>query len=1046
MSWRKSLVRLLVFTMVACLAAAGWCYQRWTSPEVVRLQVLEQIAKEFPGAQVSVESAHLKLLGGIALTDARLVRRDDLDKADLLFVPAAVVYYDKEQVLDGKLAIRRIELDRPRLRVLRLPDGRWNLANVLAPFSGKRLPTILVKNGTLVFEDRQADGSKQTFEVTGINLRVVNDPFSTIQLQGSATSDLARDISVVRATWHRDRTEFDMDFELAGIGVGPGPRGRLAGMFPALAERTFQVEGTAKVCGRLRYSPEAPEPFHYDVTTEVSGGPLSCPRLPFVLAHFDASCRCVNGLVTEGKLRATSGEMGLEISVKDLVPSADCSEDSFARELAVKLEHLPLNTELFGCLPERWELLREIQADYQPVGHVGVVYTFERDAAGAWRRTCIVTPEDASASAVRHFPYRLEHITGTVRHTASNDHPDVVDIDLVGLAGDRPVHIKGEVVGKKSTCGVAIDIWGDEIPIDEKLQGGLLRKQHQDLVRAFRPAGSCSVRVLLRRTLHATEFKNRYVVELHQCRMRHEVFPYPVENVSGVLDIGPDHWEFRDFKGWHKGGEFLGWARSFADHAAPDGYVEVGLSGSGILLDAELERALLRPELQAAWRTLQPTGRLGFNGRIGIHSASAQPPTFDMNVYPQGCGIRPTFFPYALSDIHGEVHYANGKVELKNMRARHGSGMLTLREGRLQTFPGGGQRVEFNGLVGYRLVLDKDLVAALPPALKKACAALDLPDPFMLKTDLVVQILDEARGPDTYWDGALILDRAHVGVGVPFENVSGQIACRGRYNGQEIEGIVGNLALSEATLFRQPFQNIRSAIVVDKEHPNVLQLPGLWAQLYGGQVYGPISVAFGPTPAYEIRLTASQIKLEEFGRHELHTSAQLAGEAQAQLYLRGNGADPRSLVGTGMLDVPNGKIYNLPVLLDLLKFLSLRFPDRTFFEEAHARFDIIGPRMRINQFNLYGNVVSLRGRGAMNLDGTDIDMDLHMDWARLDQMLTPGVKKVPQALSNQLLTIHAKGQLGNVQFTQEAMPVLFDPFKRAWKEMTHSDAAPTKER
>jgi hypothetical protein len=1041
MSWRKSLVRLLVFTMVAGLAAAGWLYQRWTSPEEVRLQVIEQIAKEFPGAHVSVESAYLKLLGGIALTDVRLVRRDELDKADLLFVPAAVVYYDKEQVLDGKMAIRRIEMDRPRVRVLRTPDGRWNLAGILAPFSGKRLPTILVKNGTLVFEDRQAGGIGRSVEVTGINLRVVNDPFPTFHFEGTGTSELAGAISIARGTWQRDKSQLTLDFELAGIGVGPELRSRVSAVFPALAENGLHLEGTAKVRGRVGFCPDAPEPFHYDIAAELSGGPLSCPRLPFAFSHFETSCRYADGVVMEGKLRARSGDMGLEISVKDLVPSADCHEETLARELEVRLDHLSVNTELFSCLPDRWEILREIQRDYQPAGHVSIVYTFQRDGTGGWRRTCAVTPENASASAVRHFPYRLDHITGTVRHTSSSDRPDVVDIDLVGLSGERPIHIKGEVVGKKSTCGVAIDIWGDQIPIDDKLQAALLKREHRDLVRAFQPEGSCNVRVLLRRPLHETQFQNRYVVELRQCRMRYEVFPYPLENVSGVLDIQHDHWEFRDFKGGHKGGEFLGWARSFPEHAAPNDYVEVGLSGSGILLDTELERALMRPELRAAWRTLQPSGRLGFNGRIGIHCRSAQQPTFDMNVYPQGCGIRPTFFPYALTDARGEVHYADGKIKLSNMSARHGTGMLTLREGNVRTFPGGGHRVELGGLTGYRLVLDKDLVAALPPALQKACAAISLPDPFMLKTDLVVQILDEAHGPDTYWDGILILDRAHVGVGVPFENVSGQIACRGRYNGREIEGIVGNIALAEATLFKQPFQNIRSALVVDKEHPDLLQLPGLWAQLYGGQVYGPISVAFGATPAYEIRLTASQIKLEEFGRQQLHTNAQLTGEAQAQLYLRGNGSDIRSLVGTGMLDVPKGKIYNLPVLLDLLKFLSLRFPDRTFFEEAHARFDIVGPRMRINQLNLYGNVVSLRGRGDMNLDGTDIDMELHMDWARLDQMLTPGVKRVPQALSNQLLTIRARGQLGDIHFTQEAMPMLL----KAWKDMTHSETT-SKER
>ena len=41
--------------------------------------------------------------------------------------------------------------------------------------------------------------------------------------------------------------------------------------------------------------------------------------------------------------------------------------------------------------------------------------------------------------------------------------------------------------------------------------------------------------------------------------------------------------------------------------------------------------------------------------------------------------------------------------------------------------------------------------------------------------------------------------------------------------------------------------------------------------------------------------------------------------------------------------VPSGKLARLPLLLDLLKWLGLRLPDRTAFEQAHADFRIEGP-------------------------------------------------------------------------------------------------------
>jgi hypothetical protein len=189
-------------------------------------------------------------------------------------------------------------------------------------------------------------------------------------------------------------------------------------------------------------------------------------------------------------------------------------------------------------------------------------------------------------------------------------------------------------------------------------------------------------------------------------------------------------------------------------------------------------------------------------------------------------------------------------------------------------------------------------------------------------------------------------------------------------------------------------------------------------------------------------LTASQVKLEDFGRHNLGDESQLSGQASANLYLSGQGMTWDDLSGNGSIDVPDGKLYNLPLFLDLLKVVGLRPPDRTAFEEMHAAFDVRGPRVYVNRLELFGNAISLRGAGEMNLDGSDINLDFHADWARITQALPPGIKRIPPAVSDQLLTIRMRGKLGDLQCTKEPMPVLFDPLRRMWNEM-RGTAAPT---
>src|SRR5262245_53585957 len=105
MALRKWAVRSLVFTLAAGLAAAGLAYHHWTNPTVVRQRVLARLAEYLPGASISLESAHLRLLGGISVSELRLTRRDDPVRGEFAYFPAGTIYHDKEELLNGRLAV-----------------------------------------------------------------------------------------------------------------------------------------------------------------------------------------------------------------------------------------------------------------------------------------------------------------------------------------------------------------------------------------------------------------------------------------------------------------------------------------------------------------------------------------------------------------------------------------------------------------------------------------------------------------------------------------------------------------------------------------------------------------------------------------------------------------------------------------------------------------------------------------------------------------------------------------------------------------------------
>jgi hypothetical protein len=162
----------------------------------------------------------------------------------------------------------------------------------------------------------------------------------------------------------------------------------------------------------------------------------------------------------------------------------------------------------------------------------------------------------------------------------------------------------------------------------------------------------------------------------------------------------------------------------------------------------------------------------------------------------------------------------------------------------------------------------------------------------------------------------------------------------------------------------------------------------------------------------------------------LNPDAKFEGLAAARVYLRGQGTDLSGVEGEGSFDVPTGKMYNLPVLLALLKFLNLRSPDRTAFDEAHVRFAIHGPRLEITRLDLLGNAISFGGKGLLNMETNEIDMDLYAVWARVVQWSPPVIRDLWPALGKSLLKIKMKGKIGQEpRFEKRLIPAVTEPIQ-----------------
>jgi hypothetical protein len=226
---------------------------------------------------------------------------------------------------------------------------------------------------------------------------------------------------------------------------------------------------------------------------------------------------------------------------------------------------------------------------------------------------------------------------------------------------------------------------------------------------------------------------------------------------------------------------------------------------------------------------------------------------------------------------------------------------------------------------------------------------------------------------------------------------------------------------------------LQARLYVAPETPDILSLYDLKANLFGGDLVGEARFNFTSPMRYSVKLDASHILLEQFGKHnQLGPDAQLQGPARAAVYLTGEGTDLSGLRGNGRIEVARGKLYRLPLLLGLLNAFGLRLPDRTAFEQARMVFGIEGPQMRVDALDLFGNAISLRGQGKLNLDGSNLNLDFSADWGRVPQLLPPGISDLSQAVSDQLFKIKLRGKISSPRFEKEFVPGVVEPIKKVF--------------
>ncbi len=891
------------------------------------------------------------------------------------------------------------------------------------------LPAIVIHQGTIVLEDLAVADKATVLEINDVNLTLINDPLMTLSIRGAASSDLLGKLQLAGVI-DRHNGEAQLAFRAAQIPLTQDLAARLPIQCPPDVFRGLQLKATAHVEGKLSLQPG--QPVFYEVRGEVRGAKVQHPKMPLPLEDLNAKFHCNNGEFQLENLTAHSGKTEIEAHGVAQLP---CVDKDF--EVQLELKHVVLGRDLADRLPEK---IRNLSDLFQPDGPTTIHIACARHD-GEWVALTDGSPSQVSlrpegiSLKFKNFAYPLERATGAIDY---NLHDARVQVDITAYAGVTPVFLRGHWTGKDADADVKFDFHANDLTIDDTLLHAL-PKQPMDLqtfAAGFHANGRLDVKAHIRHE-PGKEFRNEYHLYFHDTAIQWEPFPLALKKVSGFINIYPDYWEFKQFQGVHGDGQVIVHGKSIpsVDAKGEKSFgISLEITGRNMALDDSLRDALCpMPGLHSAWETFNPQGNLCFTASVNRPSADMH--DLDVHVDARGASVKPKFLQYLIEDITGQFRFHRHQLQITKLCAKHNHAIIGLDHGAVDIDTRGGYYADLADLRIAGFQVDEEFARALPKGrLQDTARGLKMTDPVRVATRLVIaQPAETGKAPEIYWDGKAWMYDARFTTGLEFSDATGEIACIGRVNGTQVVGIDGNLLLEQATLFKQPLKKFHAKFQMRDPNPDVL-LVGVRAPLFGGDVVGQMEVNLNSALRYEMNLTASQINLAEFGRHNLGPRSQLSGAANARLHLTGMGSGPDSiqtLDGNGAVDVPRGHLYNLPFLLDLLKFLGLHWPDRTAFEEFHTAFAIQGPKVTLKKFDLLGSAVSLSGKGEYDLLTKNLQVDVYPLWGRIEGLLPPMVRPLPTTLSKSLVTVEVRGKATgepkDLKYQMKPVPVIVDP-------------------
>ena len=1061
----------LLLTFVSILAGGGYLYFRLD--DEIRRQVQLRFANHYTNFDVHIGSARFDPDRGIAIDDLSLTPKtaDGTAAEPLLSIDEMYLVGNLriEQLVTNQMQIDEVVVRHAHMRIERQSDGGWNTTALLPlPHFSEQSPKITIEDASATIAYSIAQGAKP-IALQAVNVKLV--PVATaagpaitskvFHIEGTTNGLPARD---VRIDGQLGTASGELDVAVTTLGLDITPE--LLANLPAsvLAKMSgSEVSGQADVTLQLN-RPDANTPVNWSADFKVVRGRLTQALLPEPLTDIALTGRADPQALIIERMDGKCGPASVVLALNRAGWTAGAP-----LAMSAKVDGLLLTEQLEKTLPESYA---RVWKRFRPIGMVDANVRLTFDGL-TWKPVVTANCRGISLTDAEKFPYAVEQTTGQVVYRAADKgSADQLTLDLVGVGGGRPIKVEAQLThlapddpdGPAMGEGVATDditesknvhaagyrgvryargragprhplgfveVSGTDVPLHEQLIVALPPKA-QDLVRSLQGQGSLDFRFraewkdLSQRSATVTQ-----EIRLKNCRIQFKRFPFPLQHVQGVVTATDDRWTLNNIEAC--GANDATTVRCRGEVVTHDSGCEADLlfEAKNVPLDDNL-RLALTPAGQQAWSELKPQGNIDFGAHI-TQQPNELEPNVDIAMKPRDKSVsfEPRMFPYRLAEVEGTAVYNRGKVDFKNFIAHHDRSVYSAEAGTWQVAADGGWQCSVSKMNVDRLVANRELIVALPPAVQAVVEKLQPSGTIGLYDgSLSFAKSGQAEGLTAAWDVKLECQQASIQGAVPIRGITGGIRLVGRGDGRTAFG-AGQLALDSVLCKDIQLTNVRGPFWADAKRclmgePACLQQnqppQRLTADAYGGSVSTNIELVHDAPPSYKIDALIGGVNLARFASERPGSPSNLNGTMSGKLIVAGTGASTQTMRGSGELHVVDANIYQVPALVAMLSVLKNRTPDTTAFNRCDMEFQVQGEHVHFDHLNLIGDAVSLYGRGDANFNRT-LDLEFYTLIGLAD---LPIWKTLAGHVSQQTLMLKVVGPFDDPKVERKAVPAVSD--------------------